>query len=96
MGNGFFTRWTYVGGVLANVGYGPLPVHHLGKTGTFCLLVALPVLLLGQAFPGLEVVALPAGWAFAIWGAFVYWWAGFVYVRETVRLARLPRVDATG
>lgn len=85
-----------LGIVLANHGYGPLPVHHLGKTGTFCLLVALPVLLLGQAFPVLDVVARPAGWAFALWGAFVYWWAGIVYLRETVRLARIPLVDATG
>ncbi len=40
-----------LGVVLANYGYGPLPVHHLGKVATFALLFALPVLVLGVAFP---------------------------------------------
>jgi cardiolipin synthase len=31
-----------VGVMLANHGYGPLPVHHLGKMGTFALLTAMP------------------------------------------------------
>ncbi len=83
-----------LGLVLAHHGYGPLSVHHLGKTGTFCLLFALPILLLGQAFPVLGPVAQPVGWAFALWGTFVYWWAGAVYLRETVRLVRIPLVDA--
>ena len=32
--------------VLATHGYGPLPVHYLGKAGTFALLYAFPLLLL--------------------------------------------------
>ncbi len=40
-----------LGIILANHGYGPLPVHHLGKMGTFSLLFALPILMLGLAFP---------------------------------------------
>ena len=28
------------------------------------------------------------GWAFAWWGAFMYWWAGLIYVKQTVGLAR--------
>jgi cardiolipin synthase len=39
-----------LGVVLANHGYGPLPVHHLGKVATFCLFYALPILMIGQAF----------------------------------------------
>ena len=35
-----------VGVILANHGYGPLPVHHLGKMGTFALLTAMPLLVL--------------------------------------------------
>src|SRR5688572_15552305 len=31
-----------LGIVLANHGFGPLPVHHLGKVATFALLFALP------------------------------------------------------
>ena len=81
-----------LGIVLANHGYGPLPVHHLGKVATLCLFYALPILMLGQAFPQLDAVAGPVGWAFALWGAFLYWWAGVIYIAETVRLCRIPPV----
>ena len=74
---------------LANRGYGPLPVHHLGKVATFCLFYALPIIMVAQAFPVTAPVANPVGWAFAVWGAFLYWWAGAVYLREALRVARL-------
>lgn len=80
-----------LGVVLANYGYGPLPVHHLGKVATFALLFALPVLVLGVAFPSLAAVTNPVGWAAAIWGAFLYWWAGIIYLGETLRIVRIPR-----
>jgi cardiolipin synthase len=79
-----------LGVVLANHGYGPLPVHHLGKLGTFALLVAMPVLVLGAAFPSIDPIANPVGWAAAIWGVFLYWWAGVVYAIQAVRLIRKP------
>ena len=75
----------------ANFGYGPLPVHHLGKVATACLFYALPILMIGQAFPQTAAIVDPIGWAFALWGAFLYWWAGAIYFSETVRLARIPR-----
>ncbi|MEY2945640.1 MAG: hypothetical protein RL243_392, partial [Actinomycetota bacterium] len=34
--------------ILATHGYGPLPVHYLGKAGTFALLYAFPLLLLAN------------------------------------------------
>ncbi len=83
-----------LGIALANHGYGPLPVHHLGKFATFCLFYALPILMLGQAFHQLEWITVPIGWAFALWGAFLYWWSGVLYLRETVRIIRIPLVDA--
>jgi cardiolipin synthase len=79
-----------LGIILANHGFGPLPVHHLGKVATFALLFALPVLMLGLAFPGISWITNPVGWAFALWGAFLYWWAGIVYIIETARVIRLP------
>ena len=79
-----------IGVVLANHGYGPLPVHHLGKVATFCLFYALPVIMIAHAFPVTAPVATPVGFAFALWGAFLYWWAGALYLREAVRLCRLP------
>ena len=77
-----------LGIVLANNGHGPLPVHHLGKVATFCLFYALPLIVLAQAVPVVAPVALPIGWAFALWGGFLYWWAGIVYARETARIVR--------
>lgn len=81
-----------LGVVLANHGYGPLPVHHLGKVATFSLLFALPTLVLSAAFPVLAPVSDPLGWALALWGAFLYWWAGAIYLHETIRLVRIARV----
>lgn len=78
-----------IGVVLANHGYGPLPVHHLGKVATFCLFYALPIIMIAHAFPVTAPVATPVGFAFALWGAFLYWWAGAVYLREAVRVSRL-------
>lgn len=75
-----------LGLVLAQHGYGPLPVHHLGKVATFALFYALPLLVLGEAFPELQVVTDPIGWAFTLWGAFLYWWAGLLYLRQTREL----------
>ncbi|HEX7834011.1 MAG TPA: CDP-alcohol phosphatidyltransferase family protein [Pseudolysinimonas sp.] len=80
-----------IGVILANHGYGPLPVHHLGKMGTFALLTAMPLLILGAAFPEIDFVANPVGWAAALWGVFLYWWAGVLYALEAGRLIRIPR-----
>ena len=73
-------------------GYGPLPVHFLGKAATFNLLFAFPMLL--AALPGndglLADVFRPLGWAFATWGSLLYLWAGWLYVvqvRQVVRQA---------
>lgn len=80
-----------LGVILASNGYGPLPVHHLGKAGTLCLFYALPIIMIGQAFPDATAVANPVGWAFALWGVFLYWWGGTLYAAETARLVRIPR-----
>ena len=78
--------------VAANFGYGPLPVHHLGKVATLCLFYALPILMIGQAFPDAATVATPIGWAFALWGALLYWWAGGIYATQTIRIIKIPWV----
>lgn len=81
-----------LGIVLANHGYGPLPVHQLGKVATFALFFGVPVIMLGLAFPVVEPVSQPIGWAITMWGAFLYWWAGIIYAIETARVIRIPRV----
>jgi cardiolipin synthase len=80
-----------LGVVMANFGFGPLPVHHLGKIATFCLFYALPILMIGQAFPVVAWITAPIGWAFALWGAFLYWWAGAIYLTESVRVVQISR-----
>ncbi|GAB3220020.1 CDP-alcohol phosphatidyltransferase family protein [Kineococcus gypseus] len=77
--------------VLASVGHGVLQVHFLGKAGTFCLLHAFPLLLLGEVVPALRGPAGALGWAFALWGAGLYWWAGVLYLRQVADLVRAER-----
>ncbi|HSF26116.1 MAG TPA: CDP-alcohol phosphatidyltransferase family protein, partial [Actinomycetes bacterium] len=66
--------------VLRRHGYGPLPVHFLGKAATFNLLYAFPLLLLGDGSTVVALLAKTIGWAFAIWGSALYWWAGVLYL----------------
>jgi cardiolipin synthase len=65
-----------------------LPVHFLGKAATFCLLYALPLLLLGGGDSTLAQLAEVFGWAFAIWGVGLYWWALLLYAEQARRLLR--------
>lgn len=74
-------------------GFTSLPVHFIGKAATFCLLYAFPLVLLGDGDSGWHVAARVSGWAFTVWGTGLYWWAGILYVRQTIALMRShPRV----
>ena len=82
--------------LLRTRGYSSLPVHFLGKAATFNLLYAFPLILLG-ADDGLDWgLAGVLGWAFALWGVGLYWWAGLLYLVQTLRLLRdvAPRTRA--
>ncbi len=80
---------------LRRLGYSPaLPVHYLGKAATFNLLYAFPMLLLGDGSGEMTTVQTLAnvfGWAFAIWGSGLYWWAGVLYVIQVQNLAAADR-----
>jgi cardiolipin synthase (CMP-forming) len=82
--------------VLRHHGYGPLPVHYVGKAATLCLLYAFPFLLLAHDAHGwVGAVAQAFAVAFTGWGGALYVWSGVMYllqVQLTVRAAR----DATG
>jgi cardiolipin synthase (CMP-forming) len=67
-------------------GYSALPVHFLGKAATFNLLYAFPLLLLGDGTSTLATLADVFGWAFAVWGIGLYWWAGVLYAWQVHRL----------
>lgn len=68
--------------VLATHGYGPLPVHYLGKTGTFALLYAFPLLLMAYIWQPVAFILEPLAWAFALWGVGLYWWGAVVYILQ--------------
>jgi cardiolipin synthase len=72
--------------LLRRRGYGPLPVHFLGKAATFNLLAGFPLVLLGAGPGSAAEVVRPIGWAFVLWGCALYWWAGVLYVVQARRL----------
>jgi cardiolipin synthase len=79
-------------------GYHALPVHFLGKAATFNLLYAFPLLLLGEGEGVVAALADVFGWAFAIWGTGLYWWAGLLYAYQVRKLLadrdrRAPALD---
>jgi cardiolipin synthase len=84
--------------ILKRHGYGPLPVHFLGKAATFNLLYAFPMLL--AALPtrddGLATIFRPLGWAFATWGSLLYLWAGVLYVLQVRRLVAADKQPQEG
>ena len=65
-----------------------LPVTYVGKTGTFALFWGFPVLLLGSLPGVLGTILSACGWAFALWGTFLYWWAGIRYAQEMITSGR--------
>ena len=72
--------------LLRTRGYSALPVHFLGKAATFNLLYAFPLLLLGDGEGTVATLAEVFGWAFAVWGIALYWWAGVLYAWQVRRL----------
>jgi cardiolipin synthase len=79
--------------VLRRHGYGPPPVHYVGKTGTFVLLGAFPIILLARAVPSIDWWAGPIGWGLAWWALGLYWAAGVLYLLQTTRLLRADRIE---
>jgi cardiolipin synthase len=79
--------------VLRRHGYGPPPVHYLGKTGTFVVLSAFPLLLLAASVPESSTAAAvigAIGWGLAWWGLALYWAAGVLYLMQAGTLIRAP------
>jgi cardiolipin synthase len=79
-------RELVVGGALAvlkrRVGFSTLQVSLVGKAATLCLLYAFPLLFLGD-HPGWGgTLARVIGWAFAVWGTVLYWWAAMLYLTQ--------------
>lgn len=81
--------------VLAQYGYGPLPVHFVGKTGTFLVMAAIPVLIVSHftgsvtsyAFYIIRCLGLACVW----WGIGLYWLSGIIYTIQAVKVIRHDR-----
>jgi cardiolipin synthase (CMP-forming) len=80
--------------LLRRHGYGPLPVHYLGKAATFNLLYAFPLLLIAARHGTLADIARPIAWAFTLWGTALYLWAAGLYLIQFRQLVRTPVVSA--
>ncbi len=83
--------------VMRRHNYGPPAVHYIGKTATFILLFAFPVLLLAHALDGRpSTFFFASGWALAWWGIVLYWIAGGFYVFQAVNAIRGRSDSSTG
>ncbi len=76
--------------VLRRRGYGPYRVSYLGKSATFLLLYAFPLLLLGQGSGFFPDLARPIGIGFACWGTAIYLYSGVLYLSQFVLAMRSP------
>ena len=77
--------------------YSELQVAFVGKAATLCLMYAFPLLFLGAHGGVASEVVRIIGWAFAIWGTALYWWAGSLYltqIRDLVKGANVEGVAA--
>jgi cardiolipin synthase len=85
-------REVVVGGGLAalrrRTGISGLSVSFAGKTATLCLMYAFPLLFIGTHAGGAGTVIRVFGWAFAIWGTALYWWAAMLYLTQINRLVK--------
>jgi cardiolipin synthase len=85
--------------VLRRHGYGPPPVHFIGKAATFCLLYAFPLLFLGDGdSPGPRWPGCSVGLSSR--GTGLYWWAGVLYLVQVRKLVAttdaVKRDDSSG
>lgn len=80
--------------VLRSRGYGTFVVTYLGKGATFLLLYAFPLLLAGTKTGWFADLCRPTGYAFAVWGAALYMYAGALYLTQFVLAMRRPAQPA--
>ena len=63
-------------------------VNLLGKTATFVLFVAFPVIVMSHVVPSAAIAFAVIGWVLGASGAVLYWLAGFTYIAQLVRVPR--------
>jgi cardiolipin synthase (CMP-forming) len=81
--------------VLRRHSIGPFQVSFVGKTATLCLLYAFPLVLVGSHAGPVATAARVTGWAFAIWGTALYWWAAALYLVQARQVIAAASHDET-
>ena len=83
-------------GLLRRHRIAPLNVSYLGKSATFCLLYAFPLLLIGAHDWAVSDVARPIAWAFVWWGTVFYLLSGVLYGTQVVQVIRADKAAGAG
>ena len=68
--------------------YGALEVNFVGKAATLCLMYAFPLLFIGAHGGVASETVRVFGWAFAVWGVALYWWAALLYLTQIRELVK--------
>lgn len=80
--------------VVRSRGVTALPVTYIGKGATFALMSGFPLILLGQNDFGASTAVAAVGWAFVIWGTYMYLWSAVLYLIQVRMVVRqMPRED---
>ena len=80
--------------VLRSRGLSALPVTYVGKAATFCLMAGFPLVLLARDDAQWSRVVGAFGWAFLIWGLYMYLWSFVQYVAQTTLVVRyMPKLN---
>jgi cardiolipin synthase len=80
--------------LLRSRGVTALAVSYVGKAATFSLMSGFPLILLGQWDSGWSRVIGACGWAFLIWGTYMYLWSAVLYLLQArLVVSRLPKVN---
>lgn len=79
--------------VLRSRGLTALPVLYVGKAATFALMSGLPLVMFGEFDASWSRVIFAVGWAFLIWGLYMYLWSFLLYVLQLIAVVRqMPKV----
>lgn len=80
--------------VVRSRGVTALPVTYVGKGATFALMSGFPLILLGHCDFGWSRAFWAVGWAFVVWGAYMYLWSAVLYLLQVRMVVRdLPRAQ---
>lgn len=75
----------FVFAILRIRGFSIPPVHYIGKAGTLMLMYAFPLIVAGNIDWFAHEFVEWVGTAFLAWAVVTYWFAGYLYLRQSIR-----------